>query len=211
MIAPVWRMRLPKIACSFVFSQEKRADMNMQERSRYSRARCDKDRSFDGKFFFGVRTTGIFCRPSCRTSGNARWTKGRRIFFRGSGAVLSQCQRSGSHVSRGIRVDPNEAEALKRAVRAVLDGLVSLSPNQSFESFREAFVALKGVGDWTANYMAMRGLGMIDAFPAADLGIIKAMTRNGRRPSVGQILEQSEAWRPYRAYAALCLWNIKEN
>jgi AraC family transcriptional regulator of adaptative response / DNA-3-methyladenine glycosylase II len=111
----------------------------------------------------------------------------------------------------GLGLTQTRQETLKRAVRAVLDGLVSLSPNQPFESFREAFVTLKGVGDWTANYMAMRGLGMIDAFPAADLGIIKAMTRNGRRPSVGQILEQSEAWRPYRAYAALCLWNIKEN
>lgn len=111
----------------------------------------------------------------------------------------------------GLGMTRSRRETIRAATRAVLDKTVSLSPNQNFEAFHASFTALKGVGDWTANYVAMRGLGMIDAFPASDLGVIKAMTRDGRKPSVKEILQRSEPWRPYRAYAALCLWNsLKE-
>jgi 3-methyladenine DNA glycosylase/8-oxoguanine DNA glycosylase len=47
----------------------------------------------------------------------------------------------------------------------------------------------------------MRVLGMIDSFPASDLGLIKALTKNGDKPSKRQIMEMAEGWRPYRAYA----------
>lgn len=83
----------------------------------------------------------------------------------------------------------------------------SLNPNQPFEDFQKEFSAIRGIGDWTVNYVAMRGLGMVDSFPATDLGIIKALEKNGKRPGKKEILKQAEKWRPYRAYAALCLWN----
>ena len=102
-------------------------------------------------------------------------------------------------------------ETLRTATRAALDEAVSLSPNQTFEAFRASFVALKGIGDWTANYVAMRGLGMSDGFPAGDLGVIKAMTEGDHKPKPREILSQSKKWRPYRAYAALCLWNSLED
>ena len=92
--------------------------------------------------------------------------------------------------------------------QAILDGQVQLTPNQPFESFHKDFSALKGIGDWTVNYVAMRGLGMVDSFPASDLGIIKAMTIEGETPPTRkELLQFSEQWRPYRAYATLCLWN----
>jgi AraC family transcriptional regulator of adaptative response / DNA-3-methyladenine glycosylase II len=65
---------------------------------------------------------------------------------------------------------------------------------------------LPGIGDWTANYIAMRGLGEPDAFPANDLGIIKALVGEEKRPSRNRILERSQNWRPWRAYAAVYLW-----
>ncbi|WP_170921391.1 hypothetical protein [Desulfovibrio gilichinskyi] len=53
---------------------------------------------------------------------------------------------------------------------------------------------------------------MIDTFPASDLGIIKAMVKDDKKPTLKKIIQRSEKWRPYRAYAALCLWNaLKEN
>jgi len=66
---------------------------------------------------------------------------------------------------------------------------------------------MRGIGEWTVHYVAMRGLGMVDSFPATDLGIIKALEEKGERPPKKQILKMAEKWRPYRAYAALCLWN----
>ena len=96
---------------------------------------------------------------------------------------------------------------IKTVTKAILDNAVQLSQNQSFEQFHKEFSALKGIGDWTINYVAMRGLGMIDSFPAGDLGVIKALTVDGSVPSQAEILSMAEHWRPYRSYAALCLWN----
>lgn len=86
---------------------------------------------------------------------------------------------------------------------------LSFKSNQSFHKFYKAFSSIKGIGDWTVNYVAMRGLGMIDSFPSKDLGVIKALTIDGEVPSQKEILEMAEKWRPYRAYATLCLWNYE--
>jgi AraC family transcriptional regulator of adaptative response / DNA-3-methyladenine glycosylase II len=67
--------------------------------------------------------------------------------------------------------------------------------------------ALPGVGHWTAHYVAMRALREPDAFPAADVGLLRAMTSpDGLRPTPAALLARAEAWRPWRAYAAQHLW-----
>jgi AraC family transcriptional regulator of adaptative response / DNA-3-methyladenine glycosylase II len=67
--------------------------------------------------------------------------------------------------------------------------------------------ALSGIGEWTAQYIAMRELREPDAFPAADIGLMRAMAdAEGRRPSPGELLARAERWRPWRAYAAQHLW-----
>jgi AraC family transcriptional regulator of adaptative response / DNA-3-methyladenine glycosylase II len=66
--------------------------------------------------------------------------------------------------------------------------------------------ALPGVGPWTAQYIAMRALREPDAFPASDLGLLRAMETPAGRPSPATLAEIAEAWRPWRAYAALRLW-----
>ena len=67
--------------------------------------------------------------------------------------------------------------------------------------------ALRGVGEWTAHYIALRALREPDAFPAADIGLLRALTPSrGRRPSAADVLARAEAWRPWRAYAAQHLW-----
>ncbi len=68
-------------------------------------------------------------------------------------------------------------------------------------------VALPGLGPWTAHYIAMRVLREPDAFPASDIGLLRALTdAQGQRPSAAQLLARAEAWRPWRAYAAQHLW-----
>ncbi len=66
--------------------------------------------------------------------------------------------------------------------------------------------ALPGIGEWTAQYIAMRVMREPDAFPAADIGLMRAMATGGLRPSPAALLARAEAWRPWRAYAALHLW-----
>ena len=70
----------------------------------------------------------------------------------------------------------------------------------------ERLVALPGVGEWTAHYVAMRALGEPDAFPAGDLGLRKALAGGGRLPAASALRKSAEAWRPWRAYAAMLLW-----
>jgi 3-methyladenine DNA glycosylase/8-oxoguanine DNA glycosylase len=60
---------------------------------------------------------------------------------------------------------------------------------------------LPGVGPWTAQYIAMRGLSDPDAFPIGDLGLRRATDLTDRA-----LAERAEAWRPWRAYAAMHLW-----
>jgi 3-methyladenine DNA glycosylase/8-oxoguanine DNA glycosylase len=81
------------------------------------------------------------------------------------------------------------------------------------ERAQEELVALPGIGPWTASYIRMRALGDRDAFPAADLGILKALHalpafagRGAARPTASDALALAERWRPWRAYAAIHLW-----
>ena len=107
----------------------------------------------------------------------------------------------------GLGIPRTKQTTLKTVTQAILDERVKLTTHQRFETFRENFLSLKGIGEWTVHYVAMRGLGMVDSFPAGDLGVIKALTNHGKAPSKKEITEMAEKWRPYRAYAALCLWN----
>jgi AraC family transcriptional regulator of adaptative response / DNA-3-methyladenine glycosylase II len=67
--------------------------------------------------------------------------------------------------------------------------------------------AIRGVGEWTAQYIARRQLREPDAFPAADLGLLRAIAgREGRKHSSSELLDRANAWRPWRAYAAQHLW-----
>jgi AraC family transcriptional regulator of adaptative response / DNA-3-methyladenine glycosylase II len=67
--------------------------------------------------------------------------------------------------------------------------------------------ALPGVGEWTAQYIALRALRQPDAFPAADIGLLRAMAdATGTRPTPAALLARAESWRPWRAYAAQHLW-----
>jgi AraC family transcriptional regulator, regulatory protein of adaptative response / DNA-3-methyladenine glycosylase II len=65
---------------------------------------------------------------------------------------------------------------------------------------------LPGIGEWTAQYVAMRALSWPDAFPHTDLGIKKALGETDPK----RILEIAEQWRPWRAYAAMHLWKSLE-
>ena len=108
----------------------------------------------------------------------------------------------------GLGITGTRQATLKTVVRSILCKNVRLTPHQTFEAFYRDFSALKGIGDWTVNYVAMRGLGMVDSFPAGDLGVVKALSIEGKVPSKKEIIDMAEQWRPYRSYATLCLWHL---
>jgi AraC family transcriptional regulator of adaptative response / DNA-3-methyladenine glycosylase II len=85
-------------------------------------------------------------------------------------------------------------------------GLLGLG--RSLEDAVERLKALPGVGEWTAQYIALRGMREPDAFPAADVGLMRALAgAEGVRPSADELLARAERWRPWRAYAAQHLWS----
>jgi AraC family transcriptional regulator, regulatory protein of adaptative response / DNA-3-methyladenine glycosylase II len=99
------------------------------------------------------------------------------------------------------------AAALGSLARAVVADPQIFGPRQSLDAALLKLRALPGIGEWTAQYIAMREMREPDAFPAADLGLMRAMAdRKGRRPSPGALLARAERWRPWRAYAAQHLW-----
>jgi len=99
------------------------------------------------------------------------------------------------------------AGALSALARAMAGDPGIFGPRQSLEGAVQRLRALPGVGEWTAQYIAMRELREPDAFPAADIGLIRAMADgHGRRPSPAELLARAERWRPWRAYAAQHLW-----
>jgi AraC family transcriptional regulator of adaptative response / DNA-3-methyladenine glycosylase II len=67
--------------------------------------------------------------------------------------------------------------------------------------------ALPGVGEWTAQYIAFGGMREPDAFPAADVCLMRGLANDtGTWPNAAELLERAEAWRSWRAYAAQHLW-----
>jgi AraC family transcriptional regulator of adaptative response / DNA-3-methyladenine glycosylase II len=94
------------------------------------------------------------------------------------------------------------ARTLIALAQAVASGALLLEPGRRIEDALRQLRDLPGVGEWTAQYIAMRALSWPDAFPHADLGIRKAL----QDASPKKILEIAEKWRPWRAYAALHLW-----
>lgn len=97
-------------------------------------------------------------------------------------------------------------QSIRSVARALLDGSVDFRVEQSLEEFVQRWVALPGIGEWTAHYMAMRGLSHPDAFPAADLILRRAAARDGDTLSTKALTQLAEAWRPWRAYAVMHLW-----
>jgi len=101
----------------------------------------------------------------------------------------------------------SRARTIRALARSVEDGTLGYDASQDPDSFRESLLSIKGIGDWTAEYVAMRALKNPDAFPASDLGLLRAFdTPHRNRIKPGELEARAEAWRPWRAYAALLLW-----
>ena len=84
---------------------------------------------------------------------------------------------------------------------AVAEGTIDLSPAADREQTTAKLLEVPGIGPWTAGYIAMRALNDPDGWPVGDL-----VLRNSLGVDAKTLEQRSEAWRPWRAYAAMTLW-----
>jgi AraC family transcriptional regulator of adaptative response / DNA-3-methyladenine glycosylase II len=99
------------------------------------------------------------------------------------------------------------ADAIVEVARSVESGELDLSGEADPVATRERLRAIRGIGAWTEEYIAMRALGDRDAFPVTDLGVRRGFRRLGLPDDARSMLEHAERWRPWRAYAVIHLWN----
>lgn len=101
----------------------------------------------------------------------------------------------------------SRARTLSAVAAACLENAELFASNCDLEEAVQRLRAIRGVGEWTAQYIALRQLREPDAFPASDVGVLRALTdERGLRPKTFEVLARAESWRPWRAYAAQHLW-----
>lgn len=98
------------------------------------------------------------------------------------------------------------AQTLRTLALAYKNDPELFSDTVDLDAFVARLTALPGIGEWTAQYVAMRALRHPDAFPASDLGLLRAVAALGKPMSAKQLADYAERWRPWRAYAAMYLW-----
>jgi AraC family transcriptional regulator, regulatory protein of adaptative response / DNA-3-methyladenine glycosylase II len=104
----------------------------------------------------------------------------------------------------GIGLTKPRALSIRSLARAVCRGEVCFEGIVDPDAFLNGLCEVPGIGKWTAQYVAMRALAEPDAFPSGDIGLLRAVGAATHR----ELEERAEAWRPWRAYAAIYLWSF---
>jgi AraC family transcriptional regulator of adaptative response / DNA-3-methyladenine glycosylase II len=126
----------------------------------------------------------------------------RRLFP--AAAVLAQA--SGDALGQLGIVRQRQA-AIVAIAQAVAEGRVQLHGGADVPATIAALKALPGIGDWTAQYIAMRALRWPDAFPAGDVALHKALGVQQLRQPAREAEAASQAWKPWRSYAVIRAWH----
>lgn len=106
----------------------------------------------------------------------------------------------------GLGLTHRRIDTLRTLSLAMANDPQLLRAFETLEETTDRLTELPGIGPWTAQYIAMRALREPDAFPASDLGLLRALETARGRPTPTELSARAEAWRPWRAYAALRLW-----
>ncbi|MGD9943877.1 MAG: AlkA N-terminal domain-containing protein [Burkholderiaceae bacterium] len=102
-----------------------------------------------------------------------------------------------------LGITRRRAETLRLLAQRLADGELRLEPRQPVDEALVQLAAIPGIGDWTAQYIAMRALSWPDAFPAGDLAVLRSLGVT----TAAQARERTRAWQPWRAYAVIDLWS----
>lgn len=121
--------------------------------------------------------------------------------------VFPTAQRLASVESIGLGMPSARQSSLTMLAKAAAADPNLFRPFGTIEKAITRFCAIPGVGEWTAQYIALRALRETDAFPAADIGLLRGVALlDGNRSTSARLLNRAESWRPWRAYAAQHLW-----
>ncbi len=133
----------------------------------------------------------------------------------GSGAGLNLAFPTAAQVAAAslssLGMPAARKEALVALAQAAMADPSLFEPQGSIEDTVARLRAIRGIGEWTAHYIALRAVRETDAFPASDIGLLRgAAIRVGTRPSPASLQDRAETWRPWRAYAAQHLWAVDQ-
>jgi len=110
-----------------------------------------------------------------------------------------------------LAMPTSRRQSVLALARAVTSGMLDLGAGADWEVARSALAILPGVGPWTVEIVAMRGLGDPDAFTPTDLGVRQAAASAGLPTSPAALIRRAERWRPWRAYAVQYLWATSDH
>jgi AraC family transcriptional regulator of adaptative response / DNA-3-methyladenine glycosylase II len=105
----------------------------------------------------------------------------------------------------GVGLTKSRTETLKELAIACFENRVDF--NQSTDHVIRNLSGIKGIGRWTADYIALRGLGEPDAFPSGDIVLRRICSQGNKLMTRSALERRAEAWRPWRGYAAMYLWS----
>jgi AraC family transcriptional regulator of adaptative response / DNA-3-methyladenine glycosylase II len=120
--------------------------------------------------------------------------------------VFPRPERFSSKTLAKLGMPKARARSLAGIAEATVADPHLFGPRRDLDEAVARLKELPGIGEWTAQYIAMRALGESDAFLAADIGLQRSVAKFGKRPTAQQLLARAERWRPWRAYATLHLW-----
>lgn len=168
----------------------------------------------------GLRVPGAWCGFELAV----RAILGQQVAVRAASTLAGRLARAfGSHVDssaglthsfpspkqladaaiESVGVVTARAAAIRRLARDVEDGTLALDRMPAdLDALVARLTSLPGIGEWTAHYVAMRALSEPDAFPAGDLVLRRAAGVRSER----ELIDRARGWRPWRAYAAMLLW-----
>jgi len=121
--------------------------------------------------------------------------------------VFPTAKQLASASSIGLAMPAARLTSLKSVAEASLADPNLFRPFGSIEETVTRLRTIRGIGEWTAQYIALRAIREMDAFPATDIGLLRCATStNGKKVTPANLLNRAESWRPWRAYAAQHLW-----
>jgi AraC family transcriptional regulator of adaptative response / DNA-3-methyladenine glycosylase II len=126
--------------------------------------------------------------------------------------VFPSAKRLARTKSVGLGMPATRQTSLKALAEATIADPNLFRPFGTIEEAIARLRAIRGIGEWTAQYIALRAVREMDAFPASDIGLLRsAAGLDGARSTSANLLDRAESWRPWRAYAAQHLWAADAN
>jgi AraC family transcriptional regulator of adaptative response / DNA-3-methyladenine glycosylase II len=131
----------------------------------------------------------------------------KSLIHPGLSHAFPTAKRLASAASIALGMPAARSTALKAVAEAAVDDSNLFRPFASVEETVTRLRTIRGISEWTAQYIALRAIREMDAFPATDIGLLRSVAAmDGQKSTPANLLSRAESWRPWRAYAAQHLW-----